>query len=170
MSVTTSNLFLSAIMAVVVSGSVRADNTPFQMGFDYQTDSFDAFYLGKDDQYAAIAYSRKTEKYGFAHGCYSREIAERQAIRNCPADDAKIVTWVCNGFCALAVGENGAWGGGYSNDARASNTAAKNAALRACAKHSDKPRILICVCSVKRKPEIYASVIQAKPAQVDSVR
>src|SRR5438128_2653369 len=82
--------------------------------------------------YAAIAYSEKTGEWGYSSGQQTRDIAEELARRNCKADDAKPVAFVRNGFCALAVGENGAWGTGFSYGDGASNTAAKNKALAEC--------------------------------------
>ena len=137
---------------------VLAENTQYQMGFDTRDGVVDVFYFGNDDTYAAIAYSPATGKYGYANDCYSREIAERTALRYCVADDARIVGWVCNGFVALAVGKveaDGAWGTGISNDARASNTTAKSRALAACKQRDATAKIKLCVCSVKRKVEVF---------------
>src|SRR5205823_212946 len=65
--------------------------------------------------YAAIAYSPAMGNYGYGYNYGSRTAAEAAAIRNCKADDARIVTWVNNGFCALALGEDKtAWGVGWS--------------------------------------------------------
>lgn len=147
-------VFLGAVIAAAPLPSL-AENTKYQMGFDDRDGVVDVFYFGKDDTYAAIAYSPKTGKYGYSQGCYSREIAEREARRHCPADDTQIVAWVCNGFCALAVGDDDTWGSGFSNDSRASNSSAKDRALAECRKRGPKARVLICICSVKRKPEVF---------------
>jgi hypothetical protein len=105
--------------------------------------------------FGAIAYSRETGKYGYASECKTREAAEEEAKRKCQAHDARIVTWVRNGFCALAVGAEGAWGGGWSAGKEASSTAAKDHALAECKKHSSTARLLICVDSLRRKPEVF---------------
>src|SRR4051812_22619925 len=80
--------------------------------------------------YAAIAYSPATGNHGYAYNHGSRAAAEAAALRYCKGDDARIVTWVNNGFCALAVGDDqSAWGVGWSFGDGATNTYAKNRAL-----------------------------------------
>jgi len=105
--------------------------------------------------YAAIAYSEETGKYGYAYDCPSRDIAEVLARRRCQARDAKVVAWVNNGFCALALGDRGAYGTGWSNGNGASNAAAKNTALAECAQRGKNARLVLCVCSLDRKPEVF---------------
>lgn len=100
------------------------------------------------DTYAAIAYSPSTGKYGYASNYGSRWAAETAALRNCAAKDAQIVTWVNNGFCALAVGDDvSAWGIGYSYGDGATNTYAKQRALLEAQKRTKNARVLLCVCS-----------------------
>lgn len=109
----------------------------------------DTIYL--DGQtYAAIAYSPSTGKYGYGNGYRSRFAAEREALWQCPQSDAKVVGWVCNGFLALAVGDDNGYGIGYSYNAGANNGSAMNRALADCRKHTSKnPHIAICICSVR---------------------
>ncbi|MCA9245991.1 MAG: DUF4189 domain-containing protein [Planctomycetales bacterium] len=109
---------------------------------------------GDDTTFAAIAYSEDTGKIGYATECASRNIAETLAKRRCGAEDAKPVGWVNNGFCALAIGDEGAWGTGYSFGDGASNKAAKQRALEKCAEHGDHPRVVLCVCSVSERVEV----------------
>ncbi len=111
------------------------------------------FFRG--DTYAAIAYSPKTGKYGYAYGQSTRDMAEGIAKRRCKAADAKVVTWVHNGWCALAIGENGTYGVGWSYGNGATNRDAKLNALDECQKRSKKARLLLCVCSIDRQPEIF---------------
>ncbi len=60
-----------------------------------------------DDTYAAIALSAKTGDVGYNVGVqFSREKAEHSALANCKGDDARVVGWVKNGWCAVAVGRN----------------------------------------------------------------
>src|ERR1051326_8067074 len=99
------------------------------------------------DTYAAIAYAPSTGSIGYAYCCGSRSEAERKALRNCKGSDAQIVTWVNNGFCALAVGDNGAWGYGFSWGDGASNAEAKTRALANCRKRGTGAKIKICICS-----------------------
>lgn len=104
--------------------------------------------------FAAIAYSRETGKYGYASECKTRDDAEREALRHCDVHDARIVGWVHNGFCALAVGDHGAWGTGWSAGKEATRAVAEERALAQCRKRSDKARLLTCVCSSRREPEV----------------
>ena len=53
-----------------------------------------------DDTYAAIAYSPKTGAYGFGDKYDSRKGAEEKALAECKGDDALVVVWVKNGWCA----------------------------------------------------------------------
>lgn len=79
------------------------------------------------DTFAAIAYSPATGKYGIAYDRLSRDAAEQDALSNCGAEDARIVSWVNYGFCALALGLDKAyWGVGWS---KTDNTEAKQRAL-----------------------------------------
>lgn len=114
----------------------------------------DVIYF-RGSTYAAIAFSEKTGKWGYSYDQSTRASAESVALKHCKADDAKIVTWVRNGFCALAVGEKGAWGIGYSYGEGATNRAAKATALEECKKRSSSARLVLCVCSVDVKPEIF---------------
>src|SRR5262249_48977445 len=106
--------------------------------------------------YAAIAYSPATGNYGYAYNHGSRAAAETAAIRYCKADDARIVTWVNNGFCALALGDDQeAWGVGWSYGDGATNTYAKTRALQEARKRTTNAKIILCVCSENVKPEVY---------------
>jgi hypothetical protein len=106
--------------------------------------------------YAAIAYSPATGKFGYGYNCGSRASAEAMALNNCPAADARIVTWVNNGFCSLALGDNKSrWGTGYSWGAGATNTAARNTALANCRARTSGARIVLCVCSTDVAPEVH---------------
>jgi hypothetical protein len=103
--------------------------------------------------FAAIAYSPETGKYGYASECKTKQAAEQEALRRCAGPNARIVTWVHNGYCALAVGDKGAWGGGWSAGKDASSTAAKEHSLAECKKRSDQARLLTCVCSFRAGEE-----------------
>jgi hypothetical protein len=107
------------------------------------------------DTYAAIAYSPETGKWGYAYNCGSRGQAERMALSNCPQSDARIVCWVHNGFCALALGDDKAsWGTGWSYGDGATNTAARNYAMTNCKARTTGARIVLCVCSTNVRPEV----------------
>lgn len=105
--------------------------------------------------YAAIAYSEETGRYGYNYDSPSRDIAEILARRRCQAKDAKVVAWVRNGFCALALGDGGAWGVGWSDGDGASDATAKKTALANCQQRGKNARLVVCVCSLDRKPEVF---------------
>ena len=65
------------------------------------------------DTYAAIAYSPETGRYGYGFRCSSKEEAGQEAIRQCHADDARALIYTYNAWCALAVGDNGAYGSAW---------------------------------------------------------
>jgi hypothetical protein len=73
------------------------------------------------DSYAAIAVSDQTGHYAFSSGCASQREAALAACLNCGTADARVVTWVKNGWVALAIGETGnyysAWSTRSANDA-----------------------------------------------------
>lgn len=104
--------------------------------------------------FAAIAYSPSTGKYGYADEGLTRASVEAEARRRCAADDSRIVAWVHDGYCALAVGADGAYGVGWSHGRDASDSAAKERALEGCRKRSDVARLRLCVCSFGRKAEV----------------
>jgi hypothetical protein len=63
--------------------------------------------------FCAIAYSVSTGRDGWSHSYDTRRGAERRALEECNANDARVVAWYHNGYVALARGDNGAWGCGY---------------------------------------------------------
>ena len=98
-----------------------------------------------DDQYTnywgAIAYSQSTGKWGYSRHWLSEVNARRVAIKNCEADDAKVVIVVGNYWCALALGDDQtAYGTGYSKDA----DEARKLALEECKKRSTNCKVVIC--------------------------
>ena len=79
------------------------------------------------DSFAAIAYSPATGKYGLAYDCRNRKSAEKEALGKCGAVDARIVSWVNEGVCTLALGaDKSCWGVGQSKN---NDSEAKGAAL-----------------------------------------
>ena len=99
--------------------------------------------------YGAIAYSPKTGKYGKSHNYRTRELAERAAIVNCGAADARALTWAYNGYhCALATDPNNPAVHGYGTGRTAA--LAQAMALKECRKRSKTPdgcRVLTSVYS-----------------------
>lgn len=139
MNLTRRGFVLFALMAAAFLGlgRTRADDVIFD-----------------GDTYAAIAYSPATGKYGYAYNFGSRASAEEAAVRNCKADDARIVTWVNNGWCALALGDDrSSWGTGWSFGDGATNTFAKQQPLGECRKRTTGCRVVLCICSLNLAPE-----------------
>lgn len=101
-----------------------------------------------DYSYAAIAYSPSTGEYAYAYNYGSRRAAEQAALARCKPADAKIVCWVNNGFCALALGDEvGCYGTGYSWGHNCTNTFAKNRAVEECNKRTGGARVVVCLTS-----------------------
>jgi hypothetical protein len=108
----------------------------------------DAVVLPYHDSYAAIAYSVATGNYGTANNWDTRQGAEEAALANCKADDARIVAWVQNGFCALALGDDKSkWAYGVSYNIGATNVDAMARALAACRAQTTGAYIVVCICS-----------------------
>lgn len=109
------------------------------------------------DRYAAVAYSPTTGKFGYAWNWGSRSQAESVALQNCKADDAKVVGWVKGGWLVLAVAEDKAYGVGYTYGDGATNTAAKQAAISDCLKHtkvSGPIKVKVILCSGNYDPVV----------------
>src|SRR5689334_18039589 len=69
--------------------------------------------------FGAIAYSPDTGRWGYSYGFYWQSDASNDALARCNAADARVVVWVQNGWAALAVGDDGAYGWGWSASSRA---------------------------------------------------
>ena len=109
------------------------------------------------DTYAAIAYSPSTGHYGYAWNHGSRGAAERVALSKCKEPDAKIVGWVKAGWLVLAIGEDNAYGVGWTYGNGATNSDAEKFAVDDLGTHtkgSKRPKVIVCVCSGNIDPEI----------------
>jgi hypothetical protein len=107
----------------------------------------DEIYID-EDSFAAVAYSPSTGEFYYAYNYGDRWEAQQAALNACHAKDARIVCWVNNGFCALAVGDDkSAWGVGYEYGDSANNTAAINTALAECRKRTTGAHIVVCLSS-----------------------
>jgi hypothetical protein len=94
--------------------------------------------------YAAIAYSRSTGKYGFTYQQPTLEAAKADALRRCEGNDARIVVWTRNGWCALAKGADGTFGAASAP----SQQEAEKDALGDCAKKtSGQAQVAIAIRS-----------------------
>jgi hypothetical protein len=101
-----------------------------------------------EDSYAAVAYSPSTGDFRYAYGYGDRDDAEQAALEGFHAKDARIVCWVNNGFCALALGDDkSAWGVGYEYGDAASNTEAMGTAMEECRKRTKGAHIVLCLSS-----------------------
>jgi len=98
-----------------------------------------------NDRYGAIAYSRRTGRYGYWKGAESRGGAERHAIEACEARDCKIEVWFRNSCGALATGEGGKVTG-WAHDTNLHE--AEEQAVRACRNEGGHHcHVLISSCS-----------------------
>lgn len=98
--------------------------------------------------YAAVAYSPSTGEFRYSHGYRTRASAERAALDLCDAPDARIVCWVNDGFCALALGDDKQfWGTGWSYGSGASSMEAKEFALEECRKRTTNARVVLYLVS-----------------------
>jgi hypothetical protein len=139
---------LRVLVLFVLGGFASLSPTP--------TARADEVIVFNGDTYAAIAYSKSTGNYGYAYNHGSRAAAEASALKYCKADDAFIVCWVNNGFCALALGDDReAYGYGYSFGDGATNTSAKNRALLEARRRTTNAHLVLCVCSENVKPEVF---------------
>lgn len=82
--------------------------------------------------YGAIAYSPSTGSIGTSWNCRNFPQAEALARWNCGVDDAVVVS-VRNGYCALALADDGSWGTGYG----ATRRQAELRVLRSCRQATD---------------------------------
>lgn len=97
---------------------------------------------------AAIAYSPATGKYGCAYNLRSRSTAEKAALADCGADDARVVCWVKDGFCILALGDDKAcWGVGWQYGSSATTEAPRKKAIADCGNRTTNPRLVLVLSS-----------------------
>ena len=99
-------------------------------------------------RYAAVAFSKKTGKYGYGYDHPSRFSAERAALRNCPEADAKVLTWTRFGYIVLLIAADGSPGFGQVNGAGANSRDAYEEALANLRKNTKSPiKTYVRVCS-----------------------
>jgi hypothetical protein len=105
--------------------------------------------------YAAIAFSQKTGKYGYAWNYRSLGAAQRAALSRCPEADAEVVAWVNFGWAVLVISEDGASGYATSYGEGSTSGDAYRLALREMRKHSDAPvKTILIVCSGDVQPRV----------------
>jgi hypothetical protein len=93
----------------------------------------DATDWDKTDYWAAIALSPSTGKYGSSCEWTSRDTAARDAREKCNSSDARTIVMCCNGWCALALGDEKpgkdfGWGVGWGRDQETADRYALEAA------------------------------------------
>jgi serine/threonine-protein kinase len=107
------------------------------------------------DRYGAIAFSPKTGKYGYSWNQASRSAAQKKALDECEADDAKVLTWVKFGWAALVIAEDNAYGFEEVHGAGATDGEAERKAMKELRKHTDaKVKTIIIVCSGDVAPKV----------------
>lgn len=97
------------------------------------------------DEFGAIAYSKRTQRYGWATGKRSRTRAENAALEQCDRNDCKIEVWFRDTCAALATGSDGQVTGWAYND---SLREAKERAVRECRERDgERCHVVIAKCS-----------------------
>lgn len=92
------------------------------------------------DSYAAVAVSESTGKYSYAYNYRSRRSAEKEALKQCDAPDAKIACWINLGFIALARSdEKSCWGVGWVYGRSVRSRDAMDMALKNVDKYCTNP-------------------------------
>ncbi len=99
---------------------------------------------GGGPAYGALAYSPKTGDYGYSYGYGSRADAERRAKRECGQSDCEIAAWYAGACGAIAVGNDGKWGGGSGDTEREAREDAKNDCVKDGGKNCE---ILVAKCT-----------------------
>jgi len=94
------------------------------------------------DRYAAIAYSPKTQRWGYGANYATKSEAIARAKRECGRSDAR-TNWCKNAWIALALSDQspGGWGSSWGNTAEE----ARQGALRECRARNPDARVVVCV-------------------------
>jgi hypothetical protein len=103
----------------------------------------DANQEDKTDYWAAIGYSSSTGKFGSSCKWMSRDNASRIARENCNAKDAECVVLCCNGWCAIALGDNKKYGVGWG----ANRAVAEKHALAFCKEQTTNAKVVFSINS-----------------------
>lgn len=101
-----------------------------------------------DDKYAAIAYSPKTDKWGYGCNYSTKEEAIARAKEECGAKDAR-TNWCKNAWISLAISKKskGGWGSAWG-ETRAD---AEDASRKECLDRNPDARIVITVSATCEK-------------------
>jgi serine/threonine-protein kinase len=111
--------------------------------------------------FAALAYSDSTGKYGYCCGADSCEKAEEEAVSACSAPDAKIVERSVNGWCALAVGDNGSYGAASGR----TQEEAESKSLLKCSERDTSAQTVVSICAFGKTAGERTNGVTAKNAE-----
>ncbi len=89
---------------------------------------------------------------GKGYNYNNRWAAEADAVKGCYAPDARVVAWVRNGYCALALGNDKSCWGAWGNSDKQS---AVNRALAECGQRTTGAHLVLGVYSDNTPPEVY---------------
>ena len=95
------------------------------------------------DMYGAIAYSSSGDRWGTSYNFRSRSEAESRALSECGSSDCVVKVWFKNGCGALATGDDGSLGWGWSG----SRSGAESRALSECQKRTSGCRVRCWACT-----------------------
>ena len=95
------------------------------------------------DKFGAIAFSESTSRYGYGINYSTRDEAEKWALYDCKAKDAKILLSFRNACAALASGQNGKVGKAQAN----SKEEAERLALADCSERDHDCKVIHSDCT-----------------------
>ena len=95
-----------------------------------------------DNQFAAIAFNKRTGAVGYSNAYDSRSGAEARALMEC-GRGCQIIVWVRNSCAALAVGSRLGYGWGMDAD----RDSAKDIAMQNCRVRTNSCTIRAWTCS-----------------------
>jgi len=99
----------------------------------------------QDESFGAIAYSKRSQHYGYATGKHSRRAAEERELELCDRRDCKVEVWFKNNCAALATGSEGQIVGWAYNDRE---SRARDRALDECRdRNGHRCHIVVAACS-----------------------
>jgi hypothetical protein len=107
------------------------------------------------DRYGALAYSVKTGKYGYSWNQSSRAAAEKVALAECEAEDAKVLTWVRFGWAVLVIAEDNVYAFDEVHGDGVTDGDAERKAMKELRKRTDaKVKTIVIVCSGEVEPRV----------------
>ena len=95
------------------------------------------------DKFGAIAFSESTGRYGYGIDYFTRDEAEKWALYDCKAKDAKILLSFRNACAALASGQKGRIGKAQAN----SKEEAEKLALADCSERDSDCKVIHSDCT-----------------------